>query len=401
MDRNDKSILGVGVPRHRGTPDHFEYDDDTAYTVVEAGGVQSIHTPQCAFRRAHELLHAIHTDQGHWAASYGHCEPTVGQIVEDCRLHLNHWHWRERETPQVIEQAARRFLRRERTQNEQHIAKDPNRRGGWGDFATMLRQAAVRIGMGETSARCLRGITDKGQRRLADQLLYWIRNGQEKRAAEWLQKIFFGGPKEPPKPRIVPHDLEDEDGEEAGRKPPEERNSPYGQPEMKVIELDHTVRIPQAKVGKRKATMGPRIHRPSLAKPILPQKLFIKKARTKPGGTILIDASGSMGDFEEVAKWAEHAPFGTIAYYAGSNSGNGWLYVYARNGRRSPEIVEPPGRQNTVDGPAIDWLLEQRGPRVMVTDREFCGAADSYAQIVRLRQLEIRKVIKVEDYRTE
>jgi hypothetical protein len=130
--------------------------------------------------------------------------------------------------------------------------------------------------------------------------------------------------------------------------------------------------------------------------------MFVKKAPVLPGGTILIDASGSMGDFDEIIKWMETSPFGTIAYYAGDTyRGCGWLYVYARKGWHAPEVKHLPDRENVVDGPAMDWLMKQARPRTFVTDRQFCGAADSTMQVVRLRRLEKQGELEVRDYRFE
>ena len=55
-------------------------------------------------------------------------------------------------------------------------------------------------------------------------------------------------------------------------------------------------------------------------------------------------------------------------------------------------------RRNTVDGPAIDWLLSQQGPYVMITDRGFCGSDDSEAQVHRLARLERQGKVAVHDY---
>ena len=170
-----------------------------------------------------------------------------------------------------------------------------------------------------------------------------------------------------------------------------------GQPKMDIIELPHTEHIAEASVGTRLATSGSRLYRPALRRPILPQRMFVRRAAIEAGGTILVDASGSMGSWDQVKEWCEKAPFGTIAYYAGWRA-RGGLYVYARNGKHAVDIVHPDGRDNMVDGPAIDWLLQQPGPRTMVTDRGFCGAWDSTAQIVRLATLEAAGEIKVVDY---
>ena len=193
--------------------------------------------------------------------------------------------------------------------------------------------------------------------------------------------------------------------QEEGDRPSDERfgvknpakNGKGKQPHMDIIELPHTECIPEAVRGYRRATSGSRLHRPSLRKPILPQRLFVRKTPREAGGTILVDASGSMGDWNEILQWCEKAPFGTIAYYAG-NGRSGALYVYARNGKRAREIVNPHMGGNTVDGPAMDWLLTQAKPRLMITDRGFCDASDSEIQVYRLAELERRGEIKVLDY---
>ena len=51
-----------------------------------------------------------------------------------------------------------------------------------------------------------------------------------------------------------------------------------------------------------------------------------------------------------------------------------------------------------VDGPALDWLLKQDGPRIFITDRCFSGAYDSEAQIVRLANAEAQGLLTVHDY---
>ena len=200
--------------------------------------------------------------------------------------------------------------------------------------------------------------------------------------------------KKPKLPSIFGPDDDDGTGEDV---PPYEVED-YNNPRLDIIELEHTVRIPEARVGRRKTTMGPRLHLPSLRKLVLPQKLFVKKSPNKPGGTILIDASGSMGSWDNIKKWCEEAPYGTIAYYAG-RMGKGQLYIYARKGFRAAEIVHTEGRDNVVDGPAMDWLMTQPRPRVMVTDRGFCSASDSLAQIARLGVLERQKQIEVRNYK--
>jgi hypothetical protein len=49
----------------------------------------------------------------------------------------------------------------------------------------------------------------------------------------------------------------------------------------------------------------------------------------------------------------------------------------------------------------MTWLMMQAAPRTFVTDREFCDAPDSHAQVARLRQLERAGEIKVVNYNNE
>jgi len=189
----------------------------------------------------------------------------------------------------------------------------------------------------------------------------------------------------------------DGDGDIRGGVKTPARNGAAKQPPMEIIELPHTEPIPEAVVGYRRATSGARLHRSSLRKPVLPQRLFLRRTPREPAGTILVDASGSMGDWDQVRQWCEKAPFGTIAYYAGNGRG-GKLFVYARDGKRAPEIVNPHMGGNTVDGPAMTWLLTQAKPRIMITDRGFCDAADSTLQVLRLENLERAGEIIVKDY---
>lgn len=388
---NRFSALVAGVPLNRGSPVHIE-EDELAFTQLSGDQVVAIHTPQEIFPRVHEYMHALHSDEIVMRRVYAGCEFVVMQLAEDCRLHTCCWPWhRYGETPQLIREATKAWLRRELTALNKAI-KGGEKVSDFSDFAVRLRQAAIRLGAGINRRRDV--LNKVGFREpfydLANHVLDMFQDGREQEAAAIIQMTFFG-----PKP-AEPKDMANGTGEAVG-----EKITPYEgvvkQPKMTIVELPHTVRIPEAKIGFRRATMGPRLHRPSLRKPVLPQRLFVKRSPRKPDGTILIDASGSMGSFDVVSKWVERAPFGTVAYYAGSSHA-GTLWVYARNGLKAEEPVQPKFGGNTVDGPAIDWLLRQKPPFIMITDKGFCGASDSFAQIARLEVLEKQGIIKVMDY---
>lgn len=269
-------------------------------------------------------------------------------------------------------------------------------------FLTKLRAAAVNFGLTGRMADevCLafdpdQPHTNKNDRKLAMSLLRLLVKGKEGDVARQLQNAFF------PVPDMSGYvEVEDTDIIKR-RKGGGERGAlllgPH-QPDMEIIELPMTETIDGAEVGMRLATSGPRLYRPALRRPVLPQRMFVRRTPIEPQGAILIDASGSMGDFDQVTRWVEKAPFATIAYYAGDGRSAGWLYIYARDGFRAKECVTPPTQGNTVDGPAMDWLMRQPGPRIMITDRGFCDVPDSYAQVQRLATLEAAGEIKVLPY---
>ncbi len=92
------------------------------------------------------------------------------------------------------------------------------------------------------------------------------------------------------------------------------------------------------------------------------------------GGTLLIDISGSMGwAWEDTLKLIEATPAMTIALYSGWDD-HGHMTIIAKDGRLvardfSPEAFGHSGN-NTVDGPALEWLAKQPRPRVWFSDGE-------------------------------
>jgi hypothetical protein len=237
--------------------------------------------------------------------------------------------------------------------------------------------------------------------RFAHHCIELIRNGYERNAALDIQAAFFEPDDMPPIDGDDEVTVRDGKVTERGGNVPTITTSGAAHTSMTIIELPHTEAIKEATVGFRVATSGSRLYRPALRRPILPQRLFVRRSAIEPQGTILIDASGSMGDWDQVADWVRKAPFAQVAYYAGNGESEGWLYVYARGGFRASEIVRPPYGGNTVDGLALDWLMRQEPPRIMVTDRGFCDAADSEGQKMRLALLESRGEVTVANYKRE
>jgi hypothetical protein len=97
-------------------------------------------------------------------------------------------------------------------------------------------------------------------------------------------------------------------------------------------------------------------------------------AKDRPGGTLLIDYSGSMQwDVEKLQAALRAMPALTIAIYFGDR-GHGKLIVIAEKGRWA-EIPSVPDMQrgNEVDIEALQWLASQKGPRLWLSDSQICG----------------------------
>jgi hypothetical protein len=128
---------------------------------------------------------------------------------------------------------------------------------------------------------------------------------------------------------------------------------------------------------------GARLNRARLARAIAVGStagLFIRQ-RYLPGGTYLFDASGSMGlsDYR-LNELCRSVPAATVAYYSGwgspaADGAYGELVIYAENGRRAAACERMHGG-NEVDLYAVEWLLQQAGPRVYVGDGQFCGGPE-------------------------
>ena len=103
-------------------------------------------------------------------------------------------------------------------------------------------------------------------------------------------------------------------------------------------------------------------------------RIFGRDVR-RPGGTLLIDRSGSMEwndrDLEAILN---ETPSATVAVYAGKEA-TGVLRIVARNGRRvrDSRLLRFPFENNAVDGPALSWLASQSEPRVWYSDGEVTG----------------------------
>jgi len=104
------------------------------------------------------------------------------------------------------------------------------------------------------------------------------------------------------------------------------------------------------------------------------KKIFKQKQNVK-GGTILIDASGSMCfDGKDILDIMQLLPAVNIAMYNGWGN-TGHLHVIAKNGMRVSEkyMHENSGAGNVVDGPALQWLASMPARRIWVSDMKVFG----------------------------
>ena len=120
--------------------------------------------------------------------------------------------------------------------------------------------------------------------------------------------------------------------------------------------------------------------------------IFRRRARAS-GGTVLVDASGSMAfGPDDLDRFLLAAPIGTrVAVYAGDGEA-GELRLVAEAGRRAAvEQLARFGRGNIVDLPALEWLARQRGPRVWVSDGGVTGVGDKPSAALTARCAAVRR----------
>jgi hypothetical protein len=118
------------------------------------------------------------------------------------------------------------------------------------------------------------------------------------------------------------------------------------------------------------------------------RKIFKQKQRVK-GGTILIDASGSMSfSGEDILEIMQMLPAVNIAMYNGYRGSTGDLRIIAKNGMRVNDdyLEKHSGGGNVVDGPALRWLAEMPERRIWVSDMKVFGAGQNSSGYNLLRE---------------
>ena len=194
---------------------------------------------------------------------------------------------------------------------------------------------------------------------------------------------------------------EDEDSEQEGNTESEELDTTQLEKRMRnnLIEnmryhttsvMGHwgpmTIKEPPLTVNLQGRLKGSRAYRPAdfgtnpkyISRYCIDRKIFKQKQNTL-GGTILIDASGSMSfNANDILEIMSILPAVNIAMYNGWGN-KGTLRIIARNGKRVPEeyLERHSGMGNVVDGPALDWLATMPARRIWVSDMYVFGAGNN------------------------
>ena len=200
-------------------------------------------------------------------------------------------------------------------------------------------------------------------------------------AIDHLQQLFPVPPK-PPEIKLPPKPGQTKDDKNPGHNQAiEDSNSSDGW-DIKVEDLvrdrptrkhsDGPARVPNPIYGRlnRRGIIPALVNRD-------PSQLF-NKVRIKPqsvGGTVLIDASSSMHtNATNLQELCELLPQATVAFYAGSSSRKfGRVWVWARDGQQASEVPQRVinGLANTCDHFALQWLQNEPGPRLFISDMGF------------------------------
>lgn len=139
-------------------------------------------------------------------------------------------------------------------------------------------------------------------------------------------------------------------------------------------------------------------------------KIFTRK-RKLVGGTVLVDASGSMSfSDDDLAELISVAPGARVAVYAGKRT-SGRLVIVADKGRMAKSDAIATAMRNDdgemmfgniVDGPALRWLAKQPGPRTWVSDGIVTGENDRMSHNLRIEAVQLLKqhdIERVENWR--
>lgn len=404
----DVQVVDTSFGRIAG---YTQYDGDRVTRVV----VPRAESAQDRVVRMHELLHAKHSPIKHRLPKG--CTDLAYQIYEDSRVHGVYWpaHLptsRDREISRCELAVALRDLRtldhRESIPRDQwdhsvlvairsltiiyrHLGNMP-----CVPASAYRRREKMLKRINRLRSRVNRYFPLDDTRNVMSRIVNTrieIKPTERTRLIRAVQALLIGGS---PEPLPILQDQGIPNPEPEDRKPSKSKKLGI---EMAVYEPTRSVPcLPASKREKRYSPNGGRLNVAGIPRFITQwdsRRLF----RTTPQrqswtGTVLIDGSGSMGvDSARLARLCAAIPGATVAYYSGDKSIQwkhpnpiyddieGTLVVFARNGTRI-DATETPchSADNEVDAAAIEWLVQQPGPWVLVTDLRFCGGRDGQVQ---------------------
>lgn len=119
------------------------------------------------------------------------------------------------------------------------------------------------------------------------------------------------------------------------------------------------------------------------------RRIFAGAVR-RPGGSVRIDASGSMSLMPaDLLKIVTAAAGALVACYNGKSEGWGAIRALARDGLRVPDrLVRAPleSAGNVIDGPALRWLAARPTPLIWVSRRKRATSPSSRSRRVGARR---------------
>jgi hypothetical protein len=253
-------------------------------------------------------------------------------------------------------------------------------------------------------------LTDDKLKEILRNAAYRMKNGLESfettvDTAAWLDEAVADYEEEKEKERKKAEEGEDESAAKIedfapapGELPTKEEATAFGKSGKMKVEMPPLVRpVNKDKTGKTEklTDSGVIMRRPS--RYLIDKRIFKRSTKGVPGGTILVDVSGSMSLNEDhIFRLIEARPAAVVAVYCGAGR-EGILRVIVRKGQMvSKSQMHPSLGCNVVDYPALLWLGRQKGPRLWVCDGYVTGIGDrSSLQVTRAcTEAQIRGSIK-------
>lgn len=370
-------------------------------------------------KRFHEQLHAVYSPKKMWSEPRNELTP---QIYEDCRIYHKAVTNRVR-GGKVAEEAFERLA-------DLHSARAKDAT----DFLLKEKAAGHTVPKEKLYEALLTSISAVSYRECAENISSLEDAGVVTRLeADFLQNVakalYYNGMRAKQKSKTQQLLLEMEELFLGAKKPEEarkhgrrkrkghekfldlekteKRSLDKGFPFMKIEKLPLSQRLPkkfQEKLVFKPTACGLSVK--NMDRWVSDQKIFgNRRVIPEVGGTILIDASGSMHlNNEDIMDLMKARPAATIAYYSGEHS-EGVLTIAAKNGLAA-KMLPRHGDGNIVDAPALGWLNKQEEPRVWICDGRVTTFGDTetaevkYACALLIRRGNVKQYLSIDHFLT-